>query len=77
MTDNFDITDVEGLRAVIGEEIPGIGDKNVDALNHFATDFIAQCPFLVLSTSSADGRIDNIHGSGPGPNPGATSKSMT
>ena len=67
MTDNFDITDVEGLRAVIGEEIPGIGDKNVDTLNHFATDFIARCPFLVLSTSSADGRIDaSPKGDAPG-----------
>ena len=67
MTDNFDITDVEGLRAVIGEEIPGIGDKNVDALNHFATDFIARCPFLVPSTSSADGRIDaSPKGDAPG-----------
>ena len=67
MDNSFDITEVAGLRAVIGEEIPGIGDKNVDALNRFARDFIARCPFLVLSTSSADGRIDaSPKGDAPG-----------
>ena len=67
MSDSFDIIDVVGLRAVIGDEIPGIGDKNVDALNRFARDFIARCPFLVLSTSSADGRIDaSPKGDAPG-----------
>lgn len=67
MADAHDISDVAGLRAVIGDEVPGLGEKNVNALNRFARDFIARCPFLVLSTSSADGKIDaSPKGDAPG-----------
>lgn len=55
------------LRAVIGEEIPGLAEKNQPRLNQFAVDFIAKSPFLVLSTADAEGRIDaSPKGDGPG-----------
>jgi len=49
---------VDELRAVIGEEIPGLAEKNIDYLDSFAKEYIAKCPFLVLSTSDAEGRVD-------------------
>ncbi|MBT39932.1 MAG: pyridoxamine 5'-phosphate oxidase family protein [bacterium] len=64
---SYEIVDVAALRAVIGDEIPGLGEKNVDSLNRFARDFIARSPFLVLSTSSKDGRLDaSPKGDAPG-----------
>ena len=57
----------EALRAVIGEEIPGLGEKNEAVLNEFAVDFIARSPFLVLSTADAQGRLDaSPKGDAPG-----------
>jgi PPOX class probable FMN-dependent enzyme len=52
------ITDNDGLRAVVGAEIPGLSEKNQDHLNEFAIDFLARAPFLVLSTADQDGNID-------------------
>ncbi|MCZ6889901.1 MAG: pyridoxamine 5'-phosphate oxidase family protein [Gammaproteobacteria bacterium] len=58
MTDKHSITTAERLREVVGAEIPGLAEKNQDCLNEFAIDFLSRCPFLVLSTSDADGRAD-------------------
>ena len=55
------------LRAVIGEEIPGLSEKVEARLNDFAMDFIARSPFLVLSTSDGEGRLDaSPKGDAPG-----------
>lgn len=55
------------LRAVIGEEIPGLSEKVEARLNDFAVDFIARAPFLVLSTSDGAGRLDaSPKGDAPG-----------
>ena len=55
------------LRAVIGEAPAGLQDKNIDYLDHFALDFIAQCPFLILTTADANGRCDaSPKGDAPG-----------
>ena len=58
MTDKHSITTAERLREVVGAEIPGLAEKNQDCLNEFAIDFLSRCPFLVLSTSDANGRGD-------------------
>ena len=61
------ITDNDGLRAVVGAEFPGLSEKNQDHLNEFAIDFLAQAPFLVLSTADQQGNIDaSPKGDGPG-----------
>jgi len=56
--DEHRIHDVETLRALVGELKPGTALKLLDALDEFACDFIARSPFLVLSTSNAEGRLD-------------------
>ncbi len=61
------IQSVNDLREVIGEEIPGLSEKNIDHLDDFAIEFIAKSPFLVLSTSDENGRCD---GSPKGDEPG-------
>mgnify|MGYP001269623507 FL=1 len=67
MSDPYQIDDIAGLRAVIGEEIPGIGDKNLPELDDYAKAFIAKSPFLILSTSSSEGRLDaSPKGDAPG-----------
>jgi len=67
MSDPYQIDDIAGLRAVIGEEIPGIGDKNLPELDEYAKAFIAKSPFLILSTSSSEGRLDaSPKGDAPG-----------
>lgn len=61
------ISTVEQLRAVVGEPPPGLENKVEDHLNEFALGFIERCPFLVLSTSSRDGRVDaSPKGDAPG-----------
>ncbi len=52
------ISTVEELRAVIGEEPPGLQEKNIDFLDQYALDFIEASPFIVLSTSDKAGRLD-------------------
>ena len=55
------------LRAVIGDEIPGLGEKVEARLNDFAVDLIARSPFLVLSTADGAGRLDaSPKGDAPG-----------
>ena len=57
----------EALRAVIGEAPAGLQDKNIDHLDHFAADFIAKSPFLILTTADASGRCDaSPKGDAPG-----------
>jgi len=56
--DEHRIRDEEGLRALVGELKPGTSLKLLEALDEFARDFIARSPFLVLSTSNAEGRLD-------------------
>ena len=61
------ITNIEELRAVIGEEIPGLGEKNIDELDSFAIEFIEKSPFLILTTSDNEGRCDaSPKGDSPG-----------
>jgi PPOX class probable FMN-dependent enzyme len=65
--DEHRIHDVETLRSVVGELKPGGSLKIFDALDEFAEDFIARSPFLVLSTSDAEGNLDaSPKGDGPG-----------
>jgi PPOX class probable FMN-dependent enzyme len=66
-TDPHALQSVEAVRAVIGESRPGLADKVLDQLDDFAKDFLSKCPFLVLSTSDAEGRVDaSPKGDGPG-----------
>ncbi len=67
MSDSHAISTVAELRAVIGEEVPGLSEKNVDHLNDFALDYLAKAPFLVMATSDASGNLDaSPKGDGPG-----------
>lgn len=67
MSDTHEIKDEAGLRAIIGDEVPGLSEKNVSCLDRFSRAFIARSPFLVLSTSSSDGRLDaSPKGDAPG-----------
>ena len=61
------VRSVEELRALVGDRKPGVELKILDALDEFAIDYIARSPFLVLSTSDAEGRLDvSPKGDGPG-----------
>ncbi len=67
MSDSHAISTVAELRAVIGKEVPGLSEKNVDHLNDFALDYLAKAPFLVMATSDANGNLDaSPKGDGPG-----------
>jgi len=57
-SDPHRIHTVEALRGVIGETRPGLESKVLSSLDTFAIDFLSKCPFLVLSTSDAEGRLD-------------------
>ena len=52
------IRTVDELRQVVAEPNDGTKMKLGDHLDDFARDFIAECPFLVLATASADGKAD-------------------
>ncbi len=55
------------LRAVIGDEVPGLQEKNRSQMDDFAYDFLARSPFAVLCTADADGRVDaSPKGDAPG-----------
>ena len=55
------------LRTVVGQEPPGLAEKNQPRLDTFGIEFIAKSPFLVLSTADAQGRVDTSpKGDGPG-----------
>ena len=61
------VRDLTALRALVGESMPGLAAKNQTALNATAIDFLARCPFLVMSTSDAEGRLDaSPKGDAPG-----------
>ena len=61
------IQSLEQLRAVIGDEIPGLHEKNIDHVDEFARDFIERSPLIVLSTADKSGRMDaSPKGDGPG-----------
>ena len=65
--DKHSITTIEQLREVVGTEIPGLAEKNQSSLNEFAIDFLTRCPFLVLSTADAEGKVDaSPKGDAPG-----------
>ena len=52
------IRSAEALREVVGPSIPGLDLKNQSVLDEFAVDFLARCPFLVLSTADEEGHLD-------------------
>ena len=52
------ITSEAELREIIGAEVPGLADKNIDYLDSYAKEFIARSPFLVLATCSKAGGMD-------------------
>lgn len=61
------VSTVESLRAIIGEASPAVSMKLEPALGSHARAFIARSPFLVLSTSDAEGRQDvSPKGDAPG-----------
>jgi PPOX class probable FMN-dependent enzyme len=52
------ITTLDELRSVVAAPPPGIEMKVGDHIDHHAAAFIAECPFVVLATSNADGQLD-------------------
>ena len=57
----------EDLRSVIGQKIPGLEEKVVDYIDEFASDYIAQSPFLVMATTDGEGNCDaSPKGDAPG-----------
>ena len=65
--DPYRIDSLEALRAVIAEPTPGTEAKILPALDDYAVDFLSRCPFLVLSTCDAEGRLDaSPKGDAPG-----------
>jgi PPOX class probable FMN-dependent enzyme len=58
MGDPHAIDDLEALRKVIGQPIPGLGLKNQDTISDEARAYIQRSPFLVLATCDAEGRLD-------------------
>ena len=66
------VTSVETLRAIIGGEPSEVARrKEIPALDPHARAFIKQSPFLLLGTSSADGRCDVAEGRRAGLRAGA------
>jgi PPOX class probable FMN-dependent enzyme len=64
-TEDFDVTSVAGLRAIVGEPLPRTITKETPTLDARAEAFIASAPFLVLATGSADGSSDASPKGGP------------
>jgi PPOX class probable FMN-dependent enzyme len=61
------IDTIERLRAIVAEPNPGIELKIYDHVFDEARAYIARAPFLVLSTSDADGHLDaSPKGDAPG-----------
>jgi len=58
MSDQYEIHSEAQLRSIIGEEIPGLAEKNQDHLDQYALDFLAKAPFLVLCTADDQGHMD-------------------
>jgi len=58
---------LEKVRAIIGDESPGVRLKVNDALDEPSLAFLARAPFALLATCDADGRPDvSPKGDGPG-----------
>jgi len=67
MGDPHAIDDLAALRRIIGESIPGLGQKNQNTISDEAREYIERAPFLVLATSDAQGNLDaSPKGDGPG-----------
>jgi PPOX class probable FMN-dependent enzyme len=67
MGDPHAIDDLAALRRIIGEPLPGLGQKNQNAISEEAREYIERAPFLVLATSDAHGNLDAPpKGDGPG-----------
>lgn len=52
------VTDLETVRAVVGDPIGAVLAKVLDHLDDLCRDFIAQSPFIVLGTVGVDGHVD-------------------
>ena len=67
MGDPHAIDDLAALRRIIGDPIPGLGQKNQNTISDEAREYIERAPFLVLATSDANGNLDaSPKGDGPG-----------
>jgi uncharacterized protein len=55
---DYRITNVDQLRAIIGEPSKVVGLKVLKALDEISMDFIRQSPFLILGTADAEGNQD-------------------
>jgi uncharacterized protein len=58
MGDPHAIENLDALRRVIGDPIPGLGLKNQNTISDEAREYIERSPFLVLATSDTEGRLD-------------------
>jgi uncharacterized protein len=58
MGDPHAISDLDGLRRIIGPPIPGLDLKNQETISDEARAYIERSPFLVLATCDADGHLD-------------------
>ena len=58
MGDPHAIGDLEALRKVIGQPIPGLGLKNQAIISEEARAYIERSPFLVLATCDVEGKLD-------------------
>ena len=64
---DYRVTDIDQLRAIMGEPGKLTPLKLLTELDDLAIDFIQRSPFLVLSTADADGNQDaSPKGDGPG-----------
>jgi uncharacterized protein len=59
------IGDVDELRAIVGEPVPRVIQKELPALDERAQAFIRSAPFLVMATSAPDGATDASPKGGP------------
>jgi len=67
MNDPYKVTELSQIREQVGEPMPQLELKVLDHVDDFAAAFIAECPFLVLATSDADGNLDaSPKGDAPG-----------
>src|SRR5262245_35532249 len=67
MGDPHAIDDLAALRRIIGDPIPGLGQKNQSTISDEAREYIERAPFLVLATCDAQGNLDaSPKGDGPG-----------
>ena len=57
-TDPHLITDLDGLRQVIGTTHPQARQKVQERIDEFASAFLARSPFLILSTADVNGNVD-------------------